>query len=172
MGKNNAHTLLRVCLVIGLCYIQSILYEHQNTIPYRNEFTGLVNWLCSVFIGFNVHFLYRIRYALFLICLATLLYGILRPESPPQLFTQSDKYLHFVAFLGFSLATRFAFCHKAIWAVWIALVMSAPGLEFLQHYLQASRQFSWGDVAGNLSGVIAAFIIWKLFHKRLFINKN
>lgn len=112
-----------------------------------------------------MQFLYRIRYFLFLICLVILLYGILRPESPPNLFSDSDKFLHFIAFFGFSLVTRFAFCKKAIWLVWLVLFLSAPGLEYLQHDLQASREFSIGDIMGNLSGVITAFILWKLVLK-------
>ena len=116
-------------------------------------------------------YLYRWRYLIFLTCLLVLLWGILRPETPPQPFQNADKWMHFIAFLGFSLATRFAFCHKAIWLVWIALFLSAPSLEYLQHYLQATRHFSWGDVAGNLSGVVAAFIIWKLFLKRFFAKE-
>lgn len=111
--------------------------------------------------------IYRFRYVLFLICLAVLLWGILRPAPPPMLFAQSDKWLHFMAFLGFSLTTRFAFCHRAIWLVWIMLLLSAPGLEFLQVTLQTTRQFSWGDVAGNLSGVITALLIWMLFIRSL-----
>jgi len=118
-----------------------------------------------------VHFLYRIRYVLFLICFSILLWGILRPETPPQPFDNADKFFHFVAFLGFSLITRFAFCHKAIWLVWIALFLSAPSLEFLQHYIQPTRHFSLGDAAGNLSGVVTAFVLWKLLFKRHFCKK-
>ena len=117
-----------------------------------------------------MHFLYRIRYFLFLVCSVILLYGILRPESPPNLFTHSDKYLHFIAFFGFSLVTRFAFCNKGIWLVWLALFLSAPGLEYLQHYLQVSREFSKGDMLGNLSGVVTAFILWKLLLKH-YLNR-
>lgn len=119
-----------------------------------------------------LNFLYKLRYWFFLGCLALLLWGILRPESPPYLFDDSDKWLHFIAFLGFSLTTRFAFCNRAIWLVWILLMISAPALEFLQHYLQSSRQFSWGDAAGNLSGVFVAFVIWKLILNSYFKDSS
>ncbi|BBP44502.1 hypothetical protein [Thiosulfativibrio zosterae] len=113
--------------------------------------------------------LFRIRYVLFMVSLTILLYGILRPESPPNLFNQSDKLMHVFAFLGFSLITRFAFCCRKF--VWLALFLSAPSLEFLQHYVQITRQFSWADVAGNLSGLVCALVVWKIILKES-VEKN
>jgi len=99
------------------------------------------------------------------------LWGIFRPESPPKPFENADKIWHTLAFFGFSLAARFAFCNKAIWLVWIVLVVSAPTLEYLQGLLQTSRQFSYGDMLGNLSGVMLAFIVWKLLLKGYFSKR-
>lgn len=115
--------------------------------------------------------LYQFRYVIFLVCLSILLWGIFRPESPPQPFDNADKIWHTLAFFGFSLTARFAFCHKAIWLVWIVLALSAPTLEYLQGLLQTSRQFSYGDMLGNLSGVVLAFTVWKLLLKTNF-NEN
>jgi hypothetical protein len=97
--------------------------------------------------------------------LSLLLWGVLRAQTPPDLFNQSDKWMHFLAFFGFSLATCFAFCKHVSWRVWVwaLLLFSAPGLEYLQHYLQATRHFSLGDVAGNVSGVVGAWPLWRVY---------
>lgn len=100
------------------------------------------------------------RLLLFLVTAALLAYGLLRPESPPDLFKNSDKAIHLLAFGGFSLAARLAFLRAPAWLLWGALLLCAPLSEWLQYELQASRQFSWFDIYANLAGVILAALGW------------
>lgn len=108
-----------------------------------------------------------LRIPLFILCFSVLLWGLLRPESPPDLFNHSDKWMHFVAFFGFALVSRFAFTSLHAGWIWPMLFFAAPGLEYLQHYLQPHRTFSWADVAANTSGVITALGLWSLIGHRI-----
>ncbi|SDR81784.1 VanZ family protein [Pseudomonas oryzae] len=96
----------------------------------------------------------------FLACLAVFLYGMFRPESPPELFEQSDKALHLLAFGALSLTSRLAFQRLPGWLLWSTLLALAPFLEWLQKYLQPARQFSELDIAANLAGVALAWLGW------------
>lgn len=107
-----------------------------------------------------VTLIYKIRLPLFLICLSVLCYGLFRPESPPNSFSHSDKVLHCLAFFGFSLAARFAFVKKANGLIWFFLLALAPVSEYLQHYLQSQRSFSWFDILANSMGVLLALLMW------------
>lgn len=105
------------------------------------------------------------RLLLFVTCCAVFLYGLLRPESPPQLFEQSDKALHLLAFATLALTARLAFARvpgRLLWAVLLAL---APFLEWLQHYMQPARQFSELDIAANLLGVTLGWLGWCGLHR-------
>ena len=100
------------------------------------------------------------RLFLFIISLALLLYGLFRPEQPPALFNNSDKLWHLLGFGAVSLAARLAFIRTPAWLVWGILALFAPLSEWLQHWLQPTRQFSWNDVYANLAGVVLAAIGW------------
>lgn len=91
-----------------------------------------------------------------------LLYGLFRPESPPNLFNNSDKLLHVLGFGAVSLAARIAFIRAPAWLLWGILLLCAPFLEWLQHSLQPSRQFSLNDIYANLTGIALAAIGWWL----------
>lgn len=111
------------------------------------------------------------RKLLFLACCAILAYGLFRPEPPPDLFDQSDKFLHLIAFAGLSLVTRFAFPSAPGWLLWPLLYVQAPLLEWLQHVLQPTREFSLLDVLANLCGISIALLLWicqGLLRKRYF----
>lgn len=101
------------------------------------------------------------RLLLFGACCAGLLYGLLRPESPPQLFDESDKVLHLLAFACLALTARQAFQRLPGWLLWLLLLALAPLLEWLQHYLQPIRQFSELDIAANQLGVMLAWLGWR-----------
>ncbi|MER1968524.1 hypothetical protein [Castellaniella sp. GW247-6E4] len=107
---------------------------------------------------------WRYRLALFFACLAVFCYGVFRPESPPELFQESDKAMHVLAFLGLGLCGALAVHgRRGAWAVWPALVAAAPLVEWLQHVLQpATRDFSLGDILGNLAGAMLAAMVWRL----------
>ena len=93
-------------------------------------------------------------------CLAVFLYGMFRPESPPELFEQSDKALHLLAFGALALTSRLAFPRLPGWLLWSTLLALAPLLEWLQKYLQPARQFSELDIAANLLGVALGWLGW------------
>ncbi|WP_417615549.1 hypothetical protein [Oceanisphaera sp.] len=107
--------------------------------------------------------LYRLRLVIFFTLMAALFYGLFRPTPPPDLFGNSDKYLHLVAFFCLSVSARFAFVRqqRCAW-VWGALLASAPLLEYLQHYLQPHRTFSGFDALANVCGVLLALTCWVL----------
>ncbi|EXJ10793.1 VanZ family protein [Nitrincola nitratireducens] len=108
-----------------------------------------------------------LRLPLFVLCTAVLLWGLLRPESPPDLFDHSDKWMHLIAFLGLALVSRFAFISlRGLW-VWPLLFLAAPGLEYLQHLVQPHRTFSWADVAANITGVLIALGLWAVIGRHL-----
>lgn len=103
------------------------------------------------------------RVGLFVVCCSLLGYGLFRPESPPNLFDESDKVLHVLAFGALALSSRLVFVRVPGWALWLLLGLSAPVLEWLQHYFQPSRQFSLSDILANLLGVALALLgCWAL----------
>lgn len=106
--------------------------------------------------------LFRFRYVIFFLSLSVLFWSIFRPEPPPKLFHESDKLFHVLAFFGFALITRFTFCRKTLWLVWLALLCSSLLLEYLQHVIQSHRHFSEQDALANLTGAVLAFIVWRL----------
>ncbi len=105
------------------------------------------------------------RLCLFVIYSAGLSYGLLSPEGPPQLFENSDKALHFLAFAGFAFSTRLAFVRPAAWKVWSLIVLWAPVSEVLQNVLQVTRHFSWFDIVANLTGVVIGALCWWIFSR-------
>ena len=103
------------------------------------------------------------RLLLFGACCAVFLYGLFRPESPPQLFEQSDKALHLLAFGALALSSRLAFHRLPGWLLWSGLLALAPLLEWLQKFVQPARQFSELDIAANLLGVLLAWLAWYIW---------
>ncbi len=93
---------------------------------------------------------------LFLLCLALVLYGIFRPEPPPELFSQSDKVGHVLAFLALGVTGRASFPVLSPWFFWPPLLVAAPALEWLQHATRPLRIFSVEDAASNLAGAVLA----------------
>lgn len=111
--------------------------------------------------------IWRNRRALFIICLLVFCYGVLRPEPPPDLFPDSDKALHLLAFGGLSFSARLAFDRAPAWLLWPMLVLSAPASEWLQHVVQPAREFSVGDIQANLVGVALGCLVWLTFRRLL-----
>jgi len=101
-----------------------------------------------------------LKILLLFISLAILLYGLLRPESPPNLFHNSDKLLHILGFGAVSLASRIAIIRAPAWLLWGGLFSFAVLSEWLQNFFQATRQFSWLDICANLIGVLLAASGW------------
>ncbi|WP_227819801.1 hypothetical protein [Marinobacterium aestuarii] len=103
---------------------------------------------------------YNLRMAMFLGCVAALLYGIFRAAPPPDLFDQSDKVGHLLAFGALGLSSRLAFLRLSGWVLWPILAALAPLLEWLQHQLQPLRIYSLEDALANLAGVALALVFW------------
>jgi hypothetical protein len=98
------------------------------------------------------------------LCVLVFCYGVFRPEPPPELFEDSDKLWHVLAFIGLSFSSRVAFHRLSGWLLWPALFALAPLVEWLQHQLQASRQFSLGDIQANLLGVFLTLLLFGALH--------
>lgn len=107
-----------------------------------------------------ITFMLKVRWFIFIVFFSTLCYGLFKSGAPPNPFESFDKVLHCIAFFGFSLVTRFAFIRATGIKVWLVLLISAPISEYLQHYLQPHRTFSWLDVMANLTGIMLALFIW------------
>ena len=105
--------------------------------------------------------IFKVRWLLFVLCLSVLCYGLFRPESPPNPFSHSDKVLHCLAFFGFSIIARFAFINSTNIFIWLCLGALAPASEYLQHYFQSYRTFSWLDVLANATGITLAWLVWR-----------
>jgi len=107
------------------------------------------------------------RILLFLCVAALLCYGLLRSAPPPELFAQSDKLEHLLAFAALAFTCRAAFPHLGNERFWGLMLPLAPLLEWLQHLLQpASRHFSLGDAAANLAGMLLAALAWRWLQRR------
>ncbi|UTW10626.1 hypothetical protein [Marinobacterium rhizophilum] len=110
--------------------------------------------------------LYNLRLAAFGCCVAALLYGIFRAAPPPDLFDQSDKVGHLLAFGALGLSSRLAFLRLSGWVLWPLLFVLAPLLEWLQHQLQPLRVYSVEDALANMAGVVLALAVSSLVRWR------
>ena len=99
-----------------------------------------------------------LRWGLFLLCVAAVAYGIFRPTPPPQLFHNSDKVGHALAFLGLSLTAWWALRHVRWYYFWPVLFALAPLLEYLQGEFRPLRVYSMEDSYANLAGVAIALL--------------
>ncbi|MBR9884888.1 MAG: VanZ family protein [Oceanospirillales bacterium] len=98
--------------------------------------------------------------------LVAILYGLLRPQSPPDLFYQSDKWMHLLAFSALAFCAGVAFCSKLGWRVWAVLLFVAPVLEWVQHWVQPHRTFSWEDAFSNIGGVVLGWLAFWILIRR------
>lgn len=108
-----------------------------------------------------------VRLALFLGCFTVLLYGLFRPQSPPDLFSHSDKWMHLLAFCALGLCARLAFWHWPAHMLWSLLLLSGPLLEYAQQVLQPARAFSSMDALANAAGVLLAMLLLRASHRPL-----
>src|SRR5690606_13588114 len=101
------------------------------------------------------------KVGLFGFCFAALVYAVFRPEPPPELFTNSDKLGHLVAFGLVALSATFAFPDSKIRVISLLLVM-APLMEVLQGMLNPARMASHEDALANVTGVLLAGVCYQL----------
>lgn len=106
-----------------------------------------------------------VRWVLFLICLAAMLYGTFRPTPPPDLFAHSDKFGHVIGMAALTVSARMAMARLPGYLLWSAIAALAYGLEFLQAAWRPLRIFSPADAYANLSGVAIALglvLLWRI----------
>jgi VanZ family protein len=108
-----------------------------------------------------------VRLALFWSCLTLLLYGLFRSQSPPDLFSHSDKWMHLLAFFALGACARLAFWQWPERWLWPLLLFSGPLLEYAQQWLQPARVFSTVDALANAVGVLLAMVVLGALHKPL-----
>jgi hypothetical protein len=96
-----------------------------------------------------------------------LLYGILRPEPPQEIFLHSDKVAHVLAFFAVSFTGRFAGLSWRGWVYWPFWLGLAILLEYMQGALWATRVFSLDDAYANAAGVFTALAVWLLIRPLL-----
>ncbi len=104
---------------------------------------------------------------LFVFFMAALLYGVFRPEPPPQLFSNSDKLGHVLIFFAVPLSGRLAGISLPDWRYWPLWAGLAMMMEYLQGALQPTRIFSIEDAYANLAGVVGAFVVWLVIRRVL-----
>ncbi|CAM5188049.1 hypothetical protein CDEF62S_02666 [Castellaniella defragrans] len=119
-------------------------------------------------------FIWRWRFVLFALCVVVFCYGYFRPTPAPEFFKDSDKLEHVIAFLGLGLSSMLVTrSWRRAWMPWLLLILAAPLAEGLQHILQpVTRQFSGGDVVGNLIGVLLAAIVWRCVSRWVTCTNN
>lgn len=107
------------------------------------------------------------RILIFLCCVTALCYGLFRKAPPPELFEQSDKLQHLVAFATVAFTGRWAFPRIPNEVFWTLALPLAPLLEWLQHQVQpVTRTFSLEDAAANLAGILLAGLVWRWLQRR------
>lgn len=85
-----------------------------------------------------------IRALLFTACLADLLYVMFREQSPPQLFEESDKVGHILAFATLTLSGLLCFTRKLSVPFIVVMFGFAAVSEYLQVSFRPQRYFqSW-----------------------------
>lgn len=85
------------------------------------------------------------------------------PVNPFLNIPHFDKMVHFGLFFIFCLLLFRPFKRLHVnfkfWAPFIALVFAAV-LEWIQHYVSASRSSNLQDFAANMGGILTAWIIY------------
>ena len=95
----------------------------------------------------------RLFQVLFATCIALVFWGIFRSTPPKELFNQSDKVAHLIAFAGLSFTGRIAMPKLTAAIYWPVMVTLAVFLEYFQGALQVSRVSSAEDAIANILGV-------------------
>jgi len=102
----------------------------------------------------------KLHIALFCSCLILVVWGILRAMPPREIFEDSDKVAHFVAFAALSFTGRLALKQLSEVVFWPAMFSVAVALEYLQGQLQSSRYASIEDAIANATGVLVVLIFF------------
>lgn len=101
----------------------------------------------------------RLKIAGFVALLATLLFLYFRPTPPPDVFTRSDLWMHFVAVAAVTAAAFIAFPGANRWRIGGVCLLVAASLEPLQGALQPTRRLEWMDFGANFAGVALVVLV-------------
>lgn len=105
----------------------------------------------------------NIRAVLFAgLCMA-LAYGLFRQAPPPELFEQSDKAMHLLAFFALTFSGCLALPSWSGVRFWSLFLLLGPVLEVAQHWFQPQRIFSLEDALANIAGTLLAGGLWWLW---------
>ncbi|MEH6542449.1 MAG: hypothetical protein V7721_00775 [Porticoccaceae bacterium] len=105
------------------------------------------------------------RWALFLSVSAVVLYAIFRPAPIPAFFGHAGTIDHVVAFLALAVTARMVFLMLPKIGFWLAMLVTAFILEYLQGVIRPLRLFDMYDVYANLIGVLLAMAFMELFSR-------
>lgn len=103
----------------------------------------------------------------FVLCLAGLLYAVFRPEPPPDIFSDSDKWGHVLALAALAFSARLAFTGVKERVLWPLLLVVAPLLEVIQGVLRPARMAGQEDALANIAGVVLAWMCYRLLCRYL-----
>ncbi|NQZ33370.1 MAG: VanZ family protein [Oceanospirillaceae bacterium] len=96
---------------------------------------------------------------LFFCCIAVVSWGIFRATPPQELFQQSDKVAHLLAFAGLAFTGRLALVNINGYLYWPAMAVIAMAMEYAQGIFQISRYSSVEDAMANVTGVLLALLV-------------
>ena len=113
-------------------------------------------------------------FAIFIICVLLICWGLFRADTPPEYLMigsikipTPDKWIHFLSFIILTVSFMLVHSNRFLWTKLSILIFFAVSSEFLQGFLQASRNHSNEDIIANVSGVVIGFIISRWFLKTL-----
>jgi len=101
---------------------------------------------------------------LFAGCALLIGWGILKAAPPQQLFQDSDKVAHLIAFAALSFTGRLAFKQASSYLYWSVMIVLAFSMEYLQGILQETRYSSIEDAIANAVGVFIVLFVFGFFH--------
>ena len=108
----------------------------------------------------------KLKYFQFWLFLLYCTYLSLTPSPNEELIeTFSDKFLHCIGYLLLILSCNFAHLpNRHLLFKIILLFCYSVTIEITQHFIP-NREFSFGDLLANLSGLLIGTLLISLFHR-------
>jgi hypothetical protein len=104
---------------------------------------------------------------LFICCAITVSWGIFRSTPLPEIFYQSDKALHIMAFTAMAFVGRMSTPMLSPFLYWPTIAAIVVSMEYVQGVLQITRTSSLEDAVANLMGIGLAFVVVKIVDKKM-----
>lgn len=99
---------------------------------------------------------------IFIGCTIAASWGIFRSTPSPDIFYQSDKLLHAIAFAVIAFTGRMSMPMLSPILYWPIIAVITVSMEYVQGVLQITRISSLEDALANLVGVGVAFLAAKI----------